>query len=63
MKPMTIRLPDDVQEFLDSVNRSTGVPKVRIIADAIRTVRDQNQKQNHERKPTGSRKSSRASRA
>lgn len=63
MKPMTIRLPDDVQEFLDSVNRSTGVPKVRIIADAIRTVRDQNQKQNYDRKPTGSRKSSRASRA
>lgn len=59
MKPMTIRLPDDVQEYLNSVNGLTGVPKVRIIADAIRTVRDQNQKQNYERKPTGSRKASR----
>ena len=56
MKPMTIRLQDDVQEYLDSVNRSTGVPKVRIIADAIRTVRDQNQKQNHERNTTRSTK-------
>lgn len=36
MKPTTIRLPDDCQEYVDREHALTGVPKVRIIADCIR---------------------------
>jgi hypothetical protein len=40
---MTIRLPDDVREFLETVHGETGIPMVRTIIDALRELKDRNQ--------------------
>lgn len=38
-KSITIRLPDDVADWLDRKRKRTGIPKVRTIVDALREAR------------------------
>ena len=41
-KAMTIRLPADVADWLESIRFISGVPKTRLIADAVRAYRTGN---------------------